>query len=69
MTEPAVDRRPKVLFVDDDPSVLGNVRRSLWREPIEVLTAGSGAAALEMLAAQEIDVVVSDEKMPEMGGA
>jgi EAL domain-containing protein (putative c-di-GMP-specific phosphodiesterase class I) len=67
MTE--TERRPRVLFVDDDPSVLGNVRRSLWREPIEVVTAGSGAAALEMLAAQTIDVVVSDEKMPEMGGA
>ncbi|HET6583186.1 MAG TPA: EAL domain-containing protein [Nannocystaceae bacterium] len=61
--------RPRVLFVDDDPSVLGNVRRSLWREPLEVLTAGSGAAALAILADTIIDVVVSDEKMPEMGGA
>ncbi len=69
MSETTPERRPRVLFVDDDPSVLGNVRRSLWREPMEVLTAGSGAAALELLAEQEIDVVVSDEKMPHMGGA
>jgi EAL domain-containing protein (putative c-di-GMP-specific phosphodiesterase class I) len=66
MNEPI---RPKVLFVDDDPSVLGNVRRSLWREPMDVLTANSGADALVLLADQEIDVVVSDEKMPQMGGA
>lgn len=69
MTETCIERRPRVLFVDDDPSVLGNVRRSLWREPLEVLTAGSGAAALDLLAETEIDVVVSDEKMPQMGGA
>jgi EAL domain-containing protein (putative c-di-GMP-specific phosphodiesterase class I) len=61
--------RPRVLFVDDDASVLDNVRRSLWREPFDVFTAGSGQAALELLATQLVDVVVSDEKMPGMGGA
>lgn len=60
---------PRVLFVDDDPAVLGNLRRSLWREPFEVLTAPSGESALEMIADAPVDVVISDEKMPGIGGA
>lgn len=67
--EPSNPSRPRVLFVDDDPSVLGNIRRSLWREPLELLTAGSAADALTILQTEPIDVVVSDEKMPNMGGA
>ncbi|MBK6921121.1 MAG: EAL domain-containing protein [Deltaproteobacteria bacterium] len=65
----AINPRPSVLFVDDDPSVLANVRRGLWREPLEVLTAPSATAALAILRERSIDVVVSDEKMPGMGGA
>ncbi len=65
----AAQIRPSVLFVDDDPGVLANLRRGLWREPLEILTASSARAALELLRQREVDVVVSDEKMPEMGGA
>ncbi|MBX7081264.1 MAG: EAL domain-containing protein [Nannocystaceae bacterium] len=65
----AAQIRPSVLFVDDDPGVLANLRRGLWREPLEILTASSARAALELLHQREVDVVVSDEKMPEMGGA
>ncbi len=64
-----LEPRPRVLFVDDDPSVLGNVRRGLWRESLDLLAAGSAADALELMQSEAIDVVVSDEKMPNMGGA
>ncbi len=62
-------KRPTVLFVDDDPSVLANLRRGLWREPLEVLTADGPGAALDLLRQREVDVVVSDEQMPYMSGS
>jgi two-component system, probable response regulator PhcQ len=57
-----------VLFVDDEPHVTAALRAALRREPFRILTADSGAEALALLGAEEIDVVVSDERMPGMGG-
>lgn len=62
-------QKPCVLFVDDDAAVLANLRRGLWREPLEVITASGPEAALVVLRERTVDVVVSDEKMPHMGGA
>lgn len=61
--------RAKVLFVDDEPDLTRGIRRALRREPYEILVANSPTDALELLARQEVDVVVSDERMPDMGGA
>jgi len=57
-----------VLFVDDDASITDGVKRTLHREPYRVLTASSPAEALDRLAQEPIDVVVSDEQMPGMLG-
>ncbi|KPJ78508.1 MAG: Fis family transcriptional regulator [Deltaproteobacteria bacterium SG8_13] len=57
-----------VLIVDDEknyPRILGAV---LEDEGFEILTANSGAQALEVLDASDIDLVLSDVKMPEMDG-
>jgi DNA-binding NtrC family response regulator len=62
-------RTPTVLFVDDEVAILEGVKRSLWKEPYVVLTASSGAAALALLATTEVDVVVSDQRMPELSGS
>ena len=59
----------KVLFVDDEQGVLDGLRRALRKEPYEVLTALSSEEALQILAEEDIDVVVSDENMPGMGGS
>lgn len=61
--------RAAVLFVDDEPAVLEGFRDSFRREAFEVVTAGSAFSALEVLAARRIDVVVSDECMPQLSGA
>jgi DNA-binding NtrC family response regulator len=58
-----------ILFVDDEPQVTQALQRSFRREPYELLSAGSGAAAQQMLDQQHIDVVVSDEQMPGMSGS
>ncbi|MBW2059477.1 MAG: response regulator [Deltaproteobacteria bacterium] len=59
----------KVLFVDDEPHVTEGLKRALRREPYEILSAKSAHHAMEILARQPVDVVVSDEKMPGMSGS
>jgi DNA-binding NtrC family response regulator len=58
----------KILCVDGDASV----RRALWQElrlaGFDVLLADSGLEAIELLRKNEVAVVVSDERMPGMGG-
>jgi HD-like signal output (HDOD) protein/ActR/RegA family two-component response regulator len=67
VTEPA---RKRILFVDDEQAILDGLRnvlradRQRWRQRF----AGSGAEALELLAAEPADVVVSDMRMPAMDG-
>ena len=57
-----------VLFVDDDSSLTAAVQRTLRHESYRVLTCLSGEAALEIIAHESIDILVSDEQMPGMGG-
>jgi CheY-like chemotaxis protein len=62
--------RGTVLVVDDEPVVREVTREMLSDLGYEVLTAGSGVEALEVYGERgpEIDVVVLDMIMPEMGG-
>lgn len=62
---------PRVLFVDDEANVLQGLRRGLrgLRKEWELLFAEGGAAALELMAEQSVDVVVSDMRMPGTDGA
>ncbi len=59
----------RILLVDDERQVVEALKRGFHREPYEVVCAGSGAEALEILAARSFDVVVSDEMMPGMFGS
>jgi len=60
----------KVLFVDDEKNILSALRRLTMDEEFETLTANSGAVGLDILAEEEnIGLVVSDQRMPEMTGA
>lgn len=57
-----------ILFVDDEGNILSSIRRALRGEPYKILTAGSGPEALAVLAKEPVQVVVSDQRMPEMTG-
>lgn len=59
----------KILFVDDEENVLRALKRLFIDENIEVLTATSGKAGIDILKENEIAVIISDQKMPEMNGA
>jgi len=62
---------PRILLVDDDRNFLRALARSLrpFRHEWEVVTAPGGTEALELLGSKAVDVVVSDERMPGIGGA
>jgi len=57
-----------LLVVDDEENVLNSLRRLLRGEGYHVLTAAGGDEALELLASNEVGVVLSDERMPGMSG-
>lgn len=61
----------RILFVDDQPRVLDGIRRLLrgHRHEWEMVFIESGRAALEVLANEKFDVIVSDMRMPGMDGA
>ena len=63
--------RARLLFVDDDPSVLDGLRNRFRRQQAhwDMTFVGSGEAALEVLAGSPIDLVISDMRMPGMDGA
>jgi len=60
---------PTVLFVDDEPHVTANFLIMFRKAPIRVLTVNSGSDALEVLAGMAVDIIVSDEQMPDMPGS
>ncbi len=57
-----------VLFVDDEERVLTSLKRALMDEPYNQLFAVSGTEALEIINQQDVHVIVSDMRMPEMDG-
>ncbi len=57
-----------VLFVDDDKITLKALGRIMQSEPYRALFAHSGSHALDIMAFQTVDVVVTDLMMPEMDG-
>ena len=64
------EKNKKVLLVDDDPDMVKAMAEWLAvdRDLYEILTAANGREALEVLAQEEICLVVSDIHMPELSG-
>lgn len=56
-----------ILFVDDEPDIVDSLRRS-FRKVYAVLTATSGNEALELLKTCNVDLIISDQRMPGMTG-
>ena len=59
---------PLILITDDEPSNLESLARIFAREGWKVLTAGSGAEALDVLRREKVTVLVTDLMMPGMSG-
>jgi DNA-binding response OmpR family regulator len=58
----------RILLVDDEKTFVASNAKMLRNRGYDVLTAFDGQAALDILAENDIDVVVLDVKMPGMDG-
>lgn len=62
--------QPTVLFVDDEENILRSLQRLTMDEEFTTEIAGSGEAALQILAGLDnVALIVSDQRMPGMNGA
>jgi len=57
-----------VLFVDDETNVLNSLKRLLHTEPYRCIFAQNGQEAIEIMEKENIHVIVTDLRMPEMDG-
>ena len=62
--------KQSILFVDDEPSILRSLKRSLFKKRSEwnMHFSESAANALEILAENDVDLIITDMRMPVMGG-
>jgi DNA-binding NtrC family response regulator len=58
----------KILVVDDEPNMLLVLETMLKKEGYEVATASDGLEALQVLRDDDVAVIVTDLKMPKLGG-
>jgi eukaryotic-like serine/threonine-protein kinase len=58
----------RVLLVDDQDELRQLFRRTLLKDGHEIVTASNGRAAIEHARQDRFDVVISDVRMPDMGG-
>jgi response regulator RpfG family c-di-GMP phosphodiesterase len=69
LPEPSMtDERPRVLVVDDEKFIRDILADFLGMEGYIVRTAEDGSSAVQELARARYDLVISDLKMPKMGG-
>ncbi len=66
MVNPEIN--PTVLIVDDQDSIRDALSKMLIKEGYEILLAGEGDEALEILRKRKVNVILSDLKMPKMDG-
>ncbi len=64
----SLNRRPRILIVDDDPMVLDSLSRLIGAQDFEAATAASGQQALAAVGRIQFDVILLDLNMPGMGG-
>ncbi|MBC2397158.1 response regulator RpfG family c-di-GMP phosphodiesterase [Clostridium tetanomorphum] len=57
-----------ILFVDDEQKILSSIQRGIIGEKFKGFFANSGKQALEIMEENEISVIVTDMRMPEMDG-
>jgi response regulator RpfG family c-di-GMP phosphodiesterase len=63
----AQQRKHSLLLVDDEPDMLFSLKGLLRRE-FDLYTAESAREGLQVLAEHPVDVVMTDQRMPEMTG-
>lgn len=62
------DEHRTLLLVDDEANILSSLTRLLRRDGYQILTAGSAREGFDLLATHQVQVIISDQRMPEMNG-
>jgi two-component system response regulator PilR (NtrC family) len=60
--------RPRILVVDDEPSMREMLRIVLNRDGYDVVTAENGTQAIACLEGEPVDLLLSDIRMPDLSG-
>ena len=63
-----MSQKPSILVVDDESGILDTLRILLRNEGFEVTTAQGGRAGLEQIRTGTHDIILSDVRMPGVGG-
>ncbi|MCB8746004.1 EAL domain-containing protein [Rhodoferax sp. U2-2l] len=64
----SMQRSRTLLLVDDEENIISSLKRLLRQDGYTILTASGAEQGLELLATHSVDVVVSDQRMPGIGG-
>jgi len=59
---------PSILVVDDEPNSLFGICQVLTDEGFHTISARNGTEALEKLKTNSVDLIITDEKMPNLSG-
>ncbi len=63
-----MEQQARILVADDDPQMQLAIKASLSRAGFDVVIAADGKAALELFEKRSFDLIISDQRMPEMTG-
>lgn len=63
-----MDQEAQILVVDDHPAVLENLAMTLEAAGYRALTALDGTAALQLMEAEQVNLILADISMPGMNG-
>jgi CheY-like chemotaxis protein/signal transduction histidine kinase/HAMP domain-containing protein len=61
-------RKRRLLIVEDDPVEQMSIRELIHHDDLDIVSAGSGEEALDLMRAEQWDCVVLDLKLPDMSG-
>ena len=69
MNDTNIPAPANLLFVDDEPNILKSLKRLFRSADYNVLLAENGLQGLQMLSENNVDLIISDMRMPQMDGA
>ncbi len=61
------EQKFRLLVVDDEADILDSIKRT-FRRDYEVMTANSGQAGIDLLGSEPFDLIISDQRMPDVTG-
>ena len=63
-----MEKKGKILVLDDDPVVTLSCKRILGAEGYNIITAEKGEDALKKIAGEEFDLLITDIRLPDING-